>query len=151
MLKEIVILLEIRYVCYFRLSCCRGSSNVLLYCASCYLSKSYFFSRFPTISEPFIKKTNSHVIYIITRDVPGNYHLPVSSKWKFCIVRLSGRLVKFKAILVDWKLTSLRVSKGNSCFCFDSPIWKLIYQFWPTFLKCCISPWYVTTINSSIE
>ena len=56
--KLFIILLEIRYVCYSRLSCSRGYNNVLFSCTSSYFSKSYFFLRYPTslILEPFIKK-----------------------------------------------------------------------------------------------
>ena len=53
-----IILLEIRYMCYSRLSCSRGYNNVLFSCTSFYFSKSYFFLRYPTSLnwEPFIKK-----------------------------------------------------------------------------------------------
>ena len=38
----------------------------------------------------------------------------------------SGRLVKFKASLVEVKATSIRVSRKNTCFCSDLPLRKFI-------------------------
>ena len=60
---------------------------------------------------------NYHAIHHITQEVLVYYHQSGYNKGRFYIVRLVGRLVKFKATRVKGKLTSLRVFRGNTCFC----------------------------------
>ena len=102
------------------------TDNVTL-CANFYLSKFYYFLRlFTSIRPKSFRKNNSYVIYLITWDVPLNYRMSADNKEKFYIVELSGRLVKFKAFQVERKLTSLRISRRNSCFCSEFSLVKFI-------------------------
>ena len=52
--------------------------------------------------------------------------MSANNNGKFHTVKLRGRLVKFKALQVEEKLTSLHVSRGNTYFCSDLPLGKFI-------------------------
>ena len=56
-------------------------------------------------------------LQVLEQNLSENYRITANN---------SGRLVKFKASLVEVKATSIRVSRKNACFCSDLPLRKFI-------------------------